>query len=91
MGEDWLKLLKTFYAWKEIILVLCTIFNNHETFQKILIMLWMGSFKTLFFFSVMIELVQHVYSVTELIYELFIAKYINLLEKILIENTRKEI
>ena len=39
----------------------------------------------------MIELVQHVYSVTELIYELFIAKYINLLEKILIENTRKEI
>ena len=31
------------------------------------------------------------YSVTELIYELFIAKYINLLEKILIENTRKEI
>ena len=42
MGEDWLKLLKTFYAWKEIIL--------DETFQKILIMLWMGSFKTLFFF-----------------------------------------
>ena len=37
----------------------------------------------------MIELVQHVYSVTELIYELFIAKYINLLEKILIEIQEK--